>query len=192
MRQEHCICSEISEFPNRTKLTLVMHKRETRKTTNTGQLAAKLLKQSRALVRGIEGSPLKLEEHIQAPENCLLLAYSPKSKVLTPEFVETLPSPLELVVPDGNWGQASRMIQREKIMSKMIWVQLPPGPPSRYFLRKEPHPGGVSTLEAIARALGIIEGPQVQKHLEHVFDIMVERTLSTRPKNRQVQNRNIR
>lgn len=192
MRQAQCICEEISQFENRTPLTLVLHKRETRKTTNTGRLAAKLLKQSRILVRGIEGSPLKMEDHIQNPQGCFLLAYSPRSEVLTPEFLQKHPKPTELVVPDGNWGQASRMIQREKVMSQMTWVQLPPGPPSRYFLRKEPHPGGVSTLEAVARALGIIEGVEIQKHLERVFDLMVQRTLSTRPKNRQVQNLNDR
>lgn len=191
MREELCICSLIHEFDNKVKVTLVMHKRETRKTTNTGRLACKLLKNSRILVRGAQDRPLQLENHIKDPSKCLLLAVSPFAKSLTPEIVSNL-NETELIVPDGSWSHASRMVQREKLFKEMQWVQLPPGPKSRYYLRKEPHPEGLATLEAIARALGILEGQQLQSHLETVFDVMVERTLKTRPKNREDQNRKVR
>ena len=39
-------------------------------------------------------------------------------------------------------------------------VGLPPGPPTAYHLRAEPKEGGLSTLEAIARAFCLLEGPQ--------------------------------
>jgi DTW domain-containing protein YfiP len=59
-------------------------------------------------------------------------------------------------------------------------VSLPRGEPSRYRLRFEAHELGLSTLEAIARALGLLEGPQVQRALEEVFEIVVERILWSR------------
>jgi DTW domain-containing protein YfiP len=59
-------------------------------------------------------------------------------------------------------------------------VTLPAGPPSVYRLRHEEHIGGLATMEAIARALGILDGHAVQVALERVFRIMIERTLWAR------------
>jgi len=44
-------------------------------------------------------------------------------------------------------------------------------------LRRAARPGQLCTLEAIARALGVLEGPEVQRQLEGLLRIMVERTL---------------
>ena len=59
-------------------------------------------------------------------------------------------------------------------------LALPPGPPSVYQLRVEPFEHGLATFEAIARALGILEGRDVQAALEKAFRLMVQRTLITR------------
>jgi DTW domain-containing protein YfiP len=59
-------------------------------------------------------------------------------------------------------------------------VRLPEGPPSRWGIRREHHPQGLATFEAIARALGIIESPAVQADLEELFHLMVQRTLQAR------------
>jgi DTW domain-containing protein YfiP len=54
------------------------------------------------------------------------------------------------------------------------------GAPSTYRLRSEAHEHGLATLEAIARAMGLLEGPDVQAALEYPFRAMVERTLWAR------------
>jgi len=59
-------------------------------------------------------------------------------------------------------------------------VSLPGGPPSAYQLRASPRVDGVCTFEAIARALGIIEGGTVQRQMEEFFHIFVERVLYIR------------
>ena len=59
-------------------------------------------------------------------------------------------------------------------------MTLPPGPPSRYRLRFEPHDGGLATIEAIARAFGILEGRHIEEALLAIFGAMVERTLWAR------------
>ena len=46
--------------------------------------------------------------------------------------------------------------------------------------RAESRPGGLATLEAIARAFAILESPEVGAMLERVFDAVVERTLWSR------------
>jgi DTW domain-containing protein YfiP len=55
-------------------------------------------------------------------------------------------------------------------------VALPPGPPSRYDLRRPPGDGAVSTLEAVARALGLLEGVAVERALLALLDAFIERT----------------
>jgi hypothetical protein len=57
---------------------------------------------------------------------------------------------------------------------------LPLEEPSVYRLRSEAHATGLATLEAIARAMGALEGPAVRQALERVLHAMVERTLWSR------------
>jgi len=85
-----------------------------------------------------------------------------------------------LVVPDGNWKQASRAVDRDPAAIGAEKVTLPPGPPSRYRLRRLPHPGALSTFEAIARALAILEYPEIEEPLMRALDLFVERTLVLR------------
>jgi DTW domain-containing protein YfiP len=184
MRSEVCICDLIPDIQNSTFLTVIMHHRETFKTTNTARIACMALQNSRILVRGIRDQVLDLAD-VHFPERqSVLLTLSDESHVLTPEFVRSFDKPLHLIVPDGNWRQASRVGKREPALQGIPWIKLPPGPKSCYKLRHEHHPEGLSTLEAISRALAIIESPQIDADLMKIFNIMVERTLSTRPPNR--------
>jgi DTW domain-containing protein YfiP len=59
-------------------------------------------------------------------------------------------------------------------------VRLPEGPDTEWGIRREYHPNGLATFEAIARALGIIESPAVQAGMEELFRLMVQRTLHSR------------
>jgi DTW domain-containing protein YfiP len=76
------------------------------------------------------------------------------------------------------------MLRRIPALACLPRLALPPGPPSAYRLRVEPHPEGLATFEAIARALGILEGPEdgprIQAALERPFLAMVAGTLRTR------------
>ena len=57
-------------------------------------------------------------------------------------------------------------------------VMLPPGAPSRYGLRRAPREGTVSTLEAVARALAVLEadGAEIERGLMAILDAFVERS----------------
>lgn len=108
----------------------------------------------------------------------LLLSPTPASVPLTADMARS--TPITLVVPDGNWRQTRKMVQGEPEMRALVAVHLPPGAPRRFELRKHPEPDRLSTFEAIARALGILEGAAVQAELERVLALHVERILSTR------------
>ena len=169
-----CVCPLIPRIQTRTRLTLVIHHSELRKPTNTGHLAASSLVNSEVHVRGRRN---------HAPETAL--EWGDRTPLLLfphegAEPLERIDESVALVVPDGNWRQAWKMRARVPGLKDVRCVTLPPGPPTLYRLRTETHPQGLATIEAIARAMGILEGPQVQDALERVFHTMVERTLWAR------------
>jgi DTW domain-containing protein YfiP len=182
MRVEKCICEIIPTIENQTYLTVIMHHRESYKTTNTARLACMALQNSRIVLRGEKDKLTPLE--LKTDRQPLLLTLAEPAQVLTTEFAQSFKKPIELIVPDGNWRQANKMGKREPALKNVPWVKLLPGPKSVYQLRHEHHPEGLSTLEAIARAFAAIESPAIEENLMKFFKIMVSRTLETRPKNR--------
>jgi DTW domain-containing protein len=187
MQQKLCVCEAIKPFDNKTQVTVIMHHREAYKTTNTSRIAHLALKNSEIYLRGHKQYPLDMAGLFPEPESCYLLTLHERSQELTPELVSKLKLK-HLVVPDGNWRQATKMGVREPVLGRMHWIKLSAGPLSEYMLRREHSPEGLATMEAMARALDVIEGPEVSEHLLKAFRLMVSRTLNTRPKNRQDQN----
>lgn len=181
MQHRICICGILPKIENHTKLVLIIHNREVRKPTNSGGLAARCLQNSAVYVRGAIGHLVPYDDILAAPEKKLLLFPDPDAQPLTPEFCASLTGPLNLIVPDGNWRQAS--VVRSKLPEDQIQVvRLPPGEFTRYQLRREARerPEGLATLEAIARAYHALEGPHVSEPLMDIFDIFVQRTLWSR------------
>ncbi len=175
-----CLCPSIPRYDLGTRLVLVMHHRERIKTTATGPLALEALPNSELRIHGHREHPLDLSD-LDTPERRTLILYpGDDAPVLTRELLEEDRRPVTLVVPDGTWRQASRMGRRLPGLEHARMVRLPEGPPTRWGIRRECHPQGVATFEAIARALGIIESPAVQAGLEELFDLMVQRTLRAR------------
>lgn len=182
MRIEKCICDLIPEIDIKTYVTVIMHHRESYKTTNTARLACMALKNSRIILRGLKHEPLNENEILYPNHHPVFLTLHETAKTLTPEFVASLPRPLHLIVPDGNWRQARKMGYREDTLKNMTWVKLPPGPKSSYKLRHEHLDEGLSTLEAMSRALAALESADIEEKMMSFFIPMVERTISTRPK----------
>ncbi|QSV46757.1 tRNA-uridine aminocarboxypropyltransferase [Geobacter benzoatilyticus] len=177
MHLERCVCPAIPRYDLATRVVLVMHHREYPKPTATGPLALEALPNSELRIHGERDSLLDLSD-LAVPERRTLLLYPGDDvPVLTRELVERDPRPVTLVVPDGTWRQASRMGRRLPGLAHAEMVRLPEGLPTQWGVRREHHPQGLATFEAIARALGIIESPAVQTGLEELFRLMVQRTL---------------
>jgi DTW domain-containing protein YfiP len=172
-----CVCALIPRIETRTRLVLFIHRREDRKSTNTGRLATECLPNSEIFVRGNADQP---SDPFVAPAGSQPLFLFPhEGATKLTEFV--VPDrPVTLIVPDGTWRQASKVRHRVPGLADVPCVWLPPSDPSMYRLRAEAHEQGLATLEAIARAMEILEGPHVRAGLELVFRAMVERTLWSR------------
>jgi DTW domain-containing protein len=180
MHRSLCICALLPRIATRTRVLVVLHQLETRKPTNTGLVAARCLTNSAVVYRGrapagVEAEPL--EAALAGDVEPVLLFPDPSATPLSTWPVTERPA--LLVVPDGTWAQAARTRRRVGALAQLPCVSLPETAPAVDRLRAPPRPGRLATLEAIAGALGILEGPAVAGALMRVYRIMTERTLWT-------------
>ncbi|NCG18107.1 MAG: DTW domain-containing protein [Rhodobacterales bacterium] len=180
MHQRFCLCDQIPCLDLATKVVLVMHRRERQKPTATGPLALEALTNHAWLIHGDRDNPVDLTDYIMPERRGLILFPSDDARILSPELLAEDPRPVTLIVPDGSWRQASKAARRLPGVGAFENVVLSSGAETRYRLRREPKVGGLATMEAIARALGVLEGVEIQRQLELLFDEMVSRTLQTR------------
>lgn len=169
-----CLCADLPRLATRTRLVVVLHRDELRKPTNTGRLAARCLEGSEVVVRGN-----RTDAPFDAPHDRQAVLLFPHDDAVPLDRLALDGRPVTLVVPDGTWRQAGKMRQRMPGLASLACAALPAGAPTTYRLRG-PHEGGLATLEAIARALRVLEGEPVERALLRVFAMMVERTLWAR------------
>lgn len=177
MHASLCICALIPRIETRTRLVLVIHRLEDRKPTNTGRLATECLPNSEVIVRGCESSPNVLPTWDETTQPLFLY---PADDALPLARFAASERAITLVVPDGTWRQAAKVRNRVASLRDVPCVSLGPDAPTTYRLRTETRSEGLATIEAIARAFGILEGEHVRSALEQVFRAMVERTLWSR------------
>lgn len=173
MHASLCLCELVPRLETRTRLVLVIHRIEDRKPTNTGRLAIACLPNSQIHVRGFTSSSetaLAID-----PDSQPVFLFPADDAIPIAHFADS-PRPVTLIVPDGTWRQAFKVRNRLPGLRDVPCVSVPNDAPTRYRLRAEPHRDGLATLEAIARALGVLEGPRIRQELERVFDVMVGRT----------------
>jgi DTW domain-containing protein YfiP len=180
-----CVCNDAQVLELRTRLCVVVHALEADKTTNTGTVAARLIAGSQVVLHGVRTSDGGVPRDQIAAEpdftgrRPLLLFPSENAEALTPTFMEG--EPISLVVPDGTWTQARRMHSRIPWMASLPHVTLPERDrQSGYKLRASPLDGRLATMEAIAAAMGILEGPEVETLMLRIFRLLVARTMAAR------------
>jgi DTW domain-containing protein len=181
---ELCACSLMPSYDLPTRLVLLLHAQELKKPSNTGQLATRVLKNSELRIRGAaDRTPLDLEGLFDDNYETALLALHPNAQELNSDYVAKQKKPLRLLVPDGTWTQASRLASKlQKKFPDLPMVKLKADTPSMYRLRTEHDPNGMATYEAIARALGVLEGQKIREEMEKFFLIFSDRMLYTRGK----------
>jgi DTW domain-containing protein YfiP len=171
-RLEVCLCDRIPKVRARTRVLILRHHKEAFRSTNTARLAALALEGAKVHPYGAPGQPF--DEALVQGDGTWLLFPGP-GDAPPPEG-----SPSLLVVLDGSWSQARRMLHRISALRALPRLSLPPRWPDRVRMRRPPSPEGLSTLEAIALALGKCEGEPVQAPLLALYELAVQRVLLTR------------
>lgn len=177
MLADLCVCGLVPRRPIGTRLVLLMHHVEALRQSNTGRLARAVLEDVDIRLRGRPDKPLHLDDLLDGERRPLLLFPGAGARLLDAALVAADPRPVTLLVPDGTWNLARKIPLRQRELDAVERVCLPLEEPSEYRLRHSPHPHQLSTLEAIARALGVLEGPDLRGDLETVFRVARDRIL---------------
>ena len=148
-----CICHLIHKTALKTRITLLIHVKEIRRLTNTGRIAGICLENSSVIIRGQKDVVNKMEDILpDGYAHRILFPFA--SEELSPEMNYIEGKPINLIIPDGTWSQAKKIVISENYFHSIKRVRLPPDAPSSYHLRKSDNIQHISTIEAIARALG--------------------------------------
>jgi DTW domain-containing protein YfiP len=176
LQQRVCLCSEVPSIATRTRVVIVRHHLEQHRSSNSGRLAHLALSNSVIVDHGGGGEETGRRGPAVLPplEGAWLLF--PEGEATTHPPV---PPPAQLVVLDATWSQARRMFRKLDALRGLPILRLPDEPMALSRMRESPGPGRVSTIEAIARALRLLEGDAVADPLDRLFALAVERTRST-------------
>lgn len=156
-----CVCAHAPRVATRTPLLLVVHVHDLGRTSNTARLLA-LAVRGAALVRhGDRAGPADPAPHLPAGTTPVVLFPGRGAEPLTPDLAAALPSPPALVVPDGSWRQAARMVKRLPLLAAAVKVALPGRAFAGSALRRNRPGHRMSTYEAVTQALAALEGEAV-------------------------------
>ncbi|GLK88623.1 tRNA-uridine aminocarboxypropyltransferase [Pseudomonas turukhanskensis] len=165
----HCLCALIPSLDSRTRVLILQHPSEVKHALNTARLAALGLSNAE-LVVGERFDELEALVNRPGYRSCLLFP-GEDATVLEAASNDV---PIQLVVPDGTWRKASKLLHLNPLLAALPRVTLPAGSASRYRLRKAPMAGALSTIEAIVQALDILEAPQTFSALLKPFDALID------------------
>lgn len=163
-----CLCALIPRLDNRTRVLLLQHPSETGHALNTARLAALGLANAELRV-GEDFSDLDL-----SAEDAWLLFPGENALELAELAARPTPRPRLLVVPDGTWRKARKLLHLNPNLAALPRVVLPEGLRSRYRLRKAPAEGALSTIEAVVHALNALDAPQSFDALLRPFEALIE------------------
>jgi DTW domain-containing protein len=179
-----CICDLIPRLELKTRVALIVHAKELKRTTNTGRLAIKALVNSEMRVRGESNSKtaLDLSDLLSAEYQSFLFYPSEDAVELTFDLVAATALPIQLIVPDGNWRQASKVHIRHTELANVPRVMISTPNSANLHLRAESTLEGMATLQAIATAIGLTErdGGRAGLALQELYQLKLERTLQGR------------
>lgn len=177
VKQEFCVCPDVKVQKVATKVVLVRHEREAQKSTGTARIAALALPSMVVLPFG--DSNEGLDDTLRALKGAWLLFPSDGHlRDAGPSVPAGRPS--ALIVLDGTWRQTRKMLKKLPSLQALPRLALPAkvGPSLR--LREGPADSGCSTLEALAAALGLLEGQAVGTALDALHALYVERVFRAR------------
>jgi DTW domain-containing protein YfiP len=157
-----------------------MHVNELKRSSNTGRLALRALVNSEMRVRGETRTALDLSDLLTDGYRTFLFYPAADAVELDGELVARDPTPIQLIVPDGSWRQAGKVPLRHHELEGVPRLKISTANTAKFHLRAQHKPEGMATLEAIAHALGIIEGDTVKSQLMKLYQAKLERALLNR------------
>jgi DTW domain-containing protein YfiP len=136
---------------------VLQHPRESEVPINTIRIARRVVPSMQLFV-GVEfDHDRALESALSDPTHpAILLFPGPESRDLR---VDPPDHPVSLVLVDGTWSQAARLVRRNPRLRALPRYAFTPSAPSNYRIRREPDAQFVASIEALAEVLSLLEPP---------------------------------
>lgn len=166
--KEACYCHKIQKQTNISNVIILQHPSETKHAINTAKIA-ELSYNYCSIFIGEDFSNHNELNSLIKERNCYLLFPSNKSLGIE-QFTSS--SPITLIVIDGTWKKAKKILYLSKNLQSLNMLQLSNNYSPRYKIRKGPGDGYLSTLEAITYALEQIDQDNFSSVFE-AFDYMI-------------------
>ena len=185
----HCLCPYIRPLDTQTRFVILMHPKEAKRTRNgTGRLAFLSLNNSELLFGVDFTQNSRLNALISDPRYAPLILFPGKTSIPISKVPAVFPAlesraPLVIVI-DGTWSAAKKMMKLSFNLHNIPQIMIQPAQPSRFKIKKQPHPKYLSTIEAIFSVLDKLDSAGLENleerhnNLMHVFDRLVNMQLT--------------
>jgi DTW domain-containing protein YfiP len=172
-----CYCAHLVELRTRTRVLLLQHPRERTVAIGTARLAHLCLPGSELRVGVDFDDDHAVRDALAGGDGRPAYLLFPGPRAI--DLAEAkLTGPITLVVVDGTWWQARKLLRSNGVLAALPQIRFTPPKPSNYRIRKEPAAHCVATVEALAQVLGALEGdPERFAALLRPFEAMIDTQL---------------
>ncbi|TMO81090.1 DTW domain-containing protein [Pseudoalteromonas sp. S3776] len=151
-----CICKAVSRINNKVRVIILQHPSEEKIAKNTAKLV-NLSLTGCEIVKGENNNDFAILKSL--PLESTVLLYPNEQAINLDEKARSavINNITHLIVIDGTWKKAYKILQLTPLLSKFKTVSFKQLPKNRYAIRKAPRADSLSTLEAVAHSLSLLE-----------------------------------
>ena len=184
----HCICDAACRIPNELPVQVFIHHKELSRRSNSTHLLRLLLDQVSFEVHGAPNQPTRWPDPASKERLCVLFPSDqaePLSATDRGKFDR-------LIIVDGNWRQAKKASNRLHRIVSPVFRTIPFNEPSEFKLRTQSAQHRLSSFEATARALSILECKTYWDKMMPIFRAHVAVTMEQRSRRGAPRQKNLR
>ncbi|MCW1717660.1 DTW domain-containing protein [Pseudoalteromonas sp. A3] len=183
-----CICGAIKRLTNKVSVVILQHPSEEKIAKNTAKLLNLSLTDCK-IIKGENNTDFAILNSLPVKSTVLLYPNEHATYLDDANPKPALNNITHLIVIDGTWKKAYKIFQLTPLLTKFKTVSFMQLPQNRYAIRKAPRADSLSTLEAVAHSLLLIEqlnpaplynllDELIQKQTQHMPEHVKARYLS--------------
>ncbi|PAJ74369.1 hypothetical protein CJF42_10725 [Pseudoalteromonas sp. NBT06-2] len=154
-----CVCNAVSKVNCQTKIYVMQHPSELKAAKNTVRLAQLCLPSIEVFI-GEEPDDFKSIKNLP-PENTFLL-YPDDNAVNIETLAQKDKQQINLIILDGTWKKAYKLKMKNPWLTHFKTLSFANLPENQYIIRKSKRSDSLSSLEAMAYSLEVLENIDTQ------------------------------
>ncbi|MDC9525439.1 DTW domain-containing protein [Pseudoalteromonas sp. Angola-30] len=174
-----CICGAIKRLTNKVSVVILQHPSEEKIAKNTAKLLNLSLTDCK-IIKGENNTDFAMLNSLPVESTVLLYPNEHATNLDDTNPKPALSKITHLIVIDGTWKKAYKILQLTPLLTKFKTVSFKQLPQNRYAIRKAPRADSLSTLEAVAHSLLLIE-QQNPAPLYNLLDELIQKQTQHMP-----------